>query len=60
MRTPTIVRPNEAATRLGVSTSTLKRWNANGYGPKRIKIGPHAVGYRLADLDAFVSHRAAA
>ncbi len=47
------LRVNEAASRLGLSASTLNKWRTQGKGPKYVKLG-RAVCYRPTDLDAWV------
>ena len=47
-RTSTL-SPAEAATRLGVESSTLANWRWNGSGPAYLKVGGR-VRYRLSDL----------
>lgn len=43
----------EAAAFLGVGYSTMKKWRAQGVGPRYAKVGS-LVLYRPADLEAFV------
>jgi len=58
--TTTIARPKAAANHLGVSTSTLYRWERERPDfPRRIKLGPRASGWRVADLDAWLEKQAA-
>ncbi|HEY0113057.1 MAG TPA: helix-turn-helix domain-containing protein [Allosphingosinicella sp.] len=47
------LRVREAASRLGLSASTLNKWRTQGRGPKFVKLG-RAVCYRPADLDAWL------
>ncbi len=55
-----ILRPRDAANHLGVSISTLYRWERECPGfPKRIKLGPRASGWRLADLESWLERQAA-
>ncbi len=57
---PNIVIPEpEAAKRLGVSPRTLQRWRENGDGPPFVVLGARRIGYRPADLDAWVEARLA-
>jgi predicted DNA-binding transcriptional regulator AlpA len=51
------VRKAEAARRFGVTTRTLERWELAGTFPRRVQIGPLAVGYRAADLQRFAESR---
>jgi hypothetical protein len=45
----------EVALRLRCSALTLAKWRARGYGPKWQRIGPQRVGYRLADVNAYLA-----
>jgi predicted DNA-binding transcriptional regulator AlpA len=51
MRTP------EAARYVALSESTLTKMRLRGDGPPYIKVGPRAVAYRKADLDAWLEAR---
>ena len=51
------VRKAEAARRFGVTTRTLERWELAGAFPRRVQIGPLAVGYRASDLQKFAESR---
>ena len=42
---------------LTISPATSERWGREGFGPRAIKIGPRRVGYRLADVLAFITAR---
>ena len=46
----TLLTPNEAASRLGISHRTLERWRAERRGPPFIIVGPRAVRYDPGDL----------
>ena len=52
-----VVRPAEAALVLSVSLSLLKKWRAEGAGPRFVRLGGRAIGYRRADLSDWVSAR---
>lgn len=41
---------------LQVSRDTVYRWNYNGTGPTRIRVGRH-VRYRRADVDKWIAAR---
>jgi predicted DNA-binding transcriptional regulator AlpA len=45
-----IVSEKEAAELRGVSRDTLRRMAARGEGPKRIKLSPRRVGYKLREV----------
>jgi predicted DNA-binding transcriptional regulator AlpA len=47
----------EKCAMLNISPSTSERWGREGFGPRAIKIGPRRVGYRLADVLAFITAR---
>ena len=51
MRTPA------AARYLGIAESTLNKTRLTGEGPSFVKVGPRAVAYRRADLDAWLQAR---
>jgi predicted DNA-binding transcriptional regulator AlpA len=51
MRTP------EAAAYLALAESTLTKMRLTGDGPSFCKVGPRAVAYRKADLDAWLEAR---
>lgn len=51
MRTPA------AARYLGVSESFLNKTRMTDAGPPFVKVGPRAVAYRIADLDAWLETR---
>ncbi len=49
----------EAADRAGFSISTLKRLEAAGDFPAKVKISPARVGYLESEVDRFISERVA-
>jgi predicted DNA-binding transcriptional regulator AlpA len=51
MRTP------EAAHYIALAESTLTKMRLTGDGPPFCKVGPRAVAYRRADLDAWLETR---
>lgn len=50
------VNEKEAATYLGVSVSSLRRWRWIGGGPKYLKLGSRVV-YQLTELDSWQADR---
>ena len=52
-----VVRPAEAALVLSVSWSLLKKWRAEGAGPRFVRLGGRAIGYRRADLSDWIAAR---
>jgi predicted DNA-binding transcriptional regulator AlpA len=51
------VRPPEAASLLSVSLSLLKKWRIGGGGPRFVRLGGRAIGYRRADLSDWIEGR---
>jgi predicted DNA-binding transcriptional regulator AlpA len=54
---PEIVRPPEAASLLAVSLSLLKKWRIGGGGPRFVRLGGRAIGYRRVDLSEWIERR---
>ena len=52
--------PKEAAERLGISISTLRRLEQRGEGPRRIKISDRRIGYPDSALADFIAARSVA
>ncbi len=48
--------PDDLARREQVPIQTVYRWNSEGTGPPRLKLGRH-VRYRLADVEAWEAER---
>ena len=42
---------------LSVSASTLYRWESSGEFPGAVQLGPRRVGYRAADVNAWMESR---
>ena len=55
--TPEVVRPPEAASLLSVLLSLLKKWRLRGDGPRFVRLGGRAIGYRRVDLSDWVKGR---
>ena len=55
---PEILRPPAAARALSVSESLLKKWRLAGEGPRVVRLGARAIGYRRADLAEWVEGQA--
>jgi predicted DNA-binding transcriptional regulator AlpA len=51
------MRTDAAAHYLGIANSTLNKTRLTGDGPPFVKVGPRAVAYRRADLDAWLETR---
>lgn len=56
---PETLRTNDVLARLNVSRSSLHRRRQNGTFPKPFQLGKHAVGWRRADIDAWLADRPA-
>lgn len=54
-----IVRPRELSALLGISYSTVWRMQKRGDFPRPIQISTQAVGWRLADIEAWIAAREA-
>lgn len=52
---PNVLTPKQAAAYLNLSMATLKSWRAKKTGPIFVKHGARLVGYKPADLDAYMS-----
>jgi predicted DNA-binding transcriptional regulator AlpA len=52
-----VLRTPAAAEYVGLSDSTLEKFRLTGDGPKFVRIGVRAVGYRIEDLDAWLAER---
>jgi excisionase family DNA binding protein len=53
---PELLTYKQAADYLTIPEETLRKWRAQGRGPRSIKLGRH-VRYDKADLDAWVEQR---
>lgn len=54
-----ILRRNETARRVGVSLRTLDRWELTSDFPKKVSLGPRAVGYPAAAINDWIALRIA-
>jgi predicted DNA-binding transcriptional regulator AlpA len=54
---PVLLNVREAASRLGLSKSTLDKWRCAGKGPRYVKSTDRAVRYDPEDLDAWIAAR---
>jgi prophage regulatory protein len=52
-----VLRPKNAAAKLGVVRQTLYSWAKEGLLPSPIKLGRRAVGWRESVLDDFIKRR---
>jgi len=51
-----IVRNEELQKMLGIGRTSIWRMEKDGELPPRVKIGSHAVGWRLSDIRAFIAN----
>lgn len=54
---PIVVTEQDAAKMLSVSTRHLQRLRGEGEAPPTVRLGPRRIGYRVADLEAWLSGR---
>ncbi|MGL3709339.1 helix-turn-helix transcriptional regulator [Leptospirillum ferriphilum] len=52
-----VLPPNEAGEYLGISPLTLANWRVVGKGPLFVRLSPRKIGYRISDLDKWLSER---
>ena len=52
-----ILRPNEVVEMLGVSRTTLWRWERSGNLPPKLVLGPHSIGWLESDLAEWIAAR---
>lgn len=52
---PNVLTPKQAALYLNLSIATLKSWRKKKTGPVFVKRGARLIGYKPADLDAYMS-----
>lgn len=53
----TVLRPAHAAKYCGLSEATFARMRGDGNGPEFVQLNMKAIGYRIADLDAWLASR---
>ena len=49
-----VLRTKAAADHVGLAASTLERYRQEGIGPRFVRIGRRAVGYRVTDLETWL------
>ena len=54
---PRILRMPDLSRHLGISKATIYRLLNRRRFPKPIKLGPRAVGWRVADIDEWIATR---
>ena len=53
-----ILREPTVTHQVGVHAVTLWRWERSGHFPKRLKLGPHAVGWLESEVNDWLRARA--
>jgi predicted DNA-binding transcriptional regulator AlpA len=51
------IRTRDLAAYLALAESTVTKMRLTGDGPPFVKVGPRAVAYRMADVDAWLAAR---
>ena len=54
---PSIVRPSQLPDIIGLSMATIHRLRAAGDFVKPVRLGVQAIGFRRADIDAWLASR---
>ena len=57
MACPVLLRPEEAARRLGLTVRALDKWRARGIGPRYVRLSARAIRYPLDALEAWIAGR---
>jgi|AntRauTorckE5430_2_1112549.scaffolds.fasta_scaffold57247_2 prophage regulatory protein len=57
METTRLIRPNELAKMLGVSTVTLWKWRRDGILPEPMRIGPRFIGWERVVIHYWLKRR---
>lgn len=57
MNKPAVLRTKDVLNMLGISRTTLYAWMQEGSFPPNIKLGSRAVGWRAADIEAWLAKR---
>lgn len=52
-----VLSPVHATAYCGLSVPTLARMRCDGTGPECVELSKKAIGYRIADLDAWLASR---
>lgn len=54
-----LLRPDDAARRLGLSVRALDKWRTRGIGPRYVRLSARAIRYPLDALEEWVAARRA-
>ncbi len=52
-----VLRAVEVCVVLGITRQTLYRWSKDGNFPPSVRLGPGTIGFRVADLKAWLESR---
>jgi hypothetical protein len=55
---PVLLRPEDAARRLGLTVRTLEMWRRRKRGPRFVRLTARVIRYPLPDLEAFIREHA--
>lgn len=53
-----LLRTEDLERELGISRETIRGWRRRGIGPAWQRVGPRIIGYRRADVDAWLASEA--
>ncbi len=56
--TRTLLRPDEAARRLGLTARTLELWRRRGRGPRWVRLTSRVVRYPVIELERWLVEQA--
>ena len=54
-----ILRLKDVRLKTGLSRDTILEWEQSGHFPRRLKLGPRAVGWLESEIDEWIAERAA-
>ena len=54
---PRVLRTPAAADHLSLAPETLEKWRCAGGGPRFVRLGRRAVGYRITDLNLWLEQQ---
>lgn len=52
-----LIRPKDLANKLGIGLSTLYEWMKEPDFPRKIKLGPQAVAFRVSEIEDWMERR---
>lgn len=57
MQQDKVLRTKDLVVKLGVSRTSIWRWQASDYLPKRRRFGPNVVGWLTSEIEDWISTR---